>query len=92
MIDEKRLRRHIKWIKENNWCCWNFPETTIGGFFEAVDGDKNGMIKFLDGLSAEDLSYITGILDEIPKKWKDKTMAAYVDDLKDIITEAGFQP
>ena len=91
MLDEKKLKSHFKWMAENGWC-WEYPETTIGGFWEIVGDDRDGLEKVLSGMDADELWAICGLFDDISEKWPDRKMDKFLSGLSKKIKDAGYQP
>ena len=91
MIDEEKLKDHFKWMAEND-CCWDFPDVTIGGFFDIVGDDRKGLEKYLSGMEPKELWEISGLFTDISEKWPDRKMTKFLEGLRLKIIDAGLQP
>ena len=92
MMDKKKFKKFIKWVKDNGSWCWDMREVTVNSFWEIVGDDRNGLEKELQEMNPDDLAEITGLFDDIEEKWTDCNMTIFLEKIRLKIIEAGFQP
>ena len=90
MIDEKKLKDHLKWVGETEWC-WDFPDTIYKKLWESIDDDRKGLEKVLAEMEPEDLVKISGLFDDFYEKWPDRKMAKFLEEQRLRISEAGLE-
>lgn len=89
MMNRNDFKTYVKWLgKESD--IWEAPETVSNGFFEIVDGDRDGMCKALEELSLDDLDSISGIFREILVKYPDKIMKKFINKLIKKLEDNGY--
>ena len=92
MIDVNEIKQLTKWIIEHPRWCWNYQEQFADPFMKAVGEDRKGLEEYLSKRDAGELCKISGVFEEIYKKWMDEDMWDFLDGLERKIKDAGYQP
>lgn len=92
MIDEKKLEKLIKNLKENPDCFWRYDEQFSTPFLEAVEDDRKSLEQYLSNMEVEELAVISRVFQDIYAKWTDEKMWQYLDGLEEKLIDAGYKP
>ena len=89
-MNEKRVEELIKILKKHGGQEFDYDAGFAEPFLEAVGDDREGLCKFLGGLSGEDLDWISGVLWRVREKWNDGKMIKFLNGLVDKLKAEGY--
>ena len=89
-MDEKEAKELIAFMKEHAGWTFDYESMFKEPFFETVGDDREGLCKFLEELSVDDLDWISGVIPDIGDRWNDRKMNKFFDKMVKRLTDEGY--